>query len=99
MKKIQIMTMVAITSITFFGCSKNENQTIKEEKKSDELIKRINDTKEICSSMKLELIKMKKKIDSNEQARSVSDYEYRRQLPDLYLKHSAEFLKVCGIHQ
>jgi len=85
--------------LTFVGCSKTESPTGGITKNSEELIKRINDTKEICNSMKLELVKMKKKIDDNKPSQSVSDYEYRRQLPDIYLKNSAEFIKVCGVHQ
>jgi hypothetical protein len=49
--------------------------------------------------MKLESVNMKKKNDGNKPSQSVSDYKYRRQLPDIYLKNSAEFIKVCGVHQ
>jgi hypothetical protein len=66
--------------------------------KSDEidLMARINDTKEICESMKGELYQMKKKIDSKEFATSISEYQYRMKLPEIYLKSSTEYIKVCG---
>jgi hypothetical protein len=99
MKKLQVKTLSLIALIALVGCSKTDQPSPAVQKHSDELIKRISDTKEICESMKLELVKMKKKIDSKEPESSVSGIIYKRELPDIYLKHSAEFIKVCGVHQ
>lgn len=93
----KIISLFIIT--TLVGCSKTETPSVDKHKNSDALIKRINDTKETCNLMKLELVKMKKKIDDDKPSLSVSDYDYRRQLPEIYLKKSAEFIKVCGVHE
>lgn len=99
MKLIQLKAVFLAALITLVGCSKTEQPAQAVQKNNDELIKRVNDTKEICESMKSELVKMKKKIDSKEPETSVSGIIHKRELPDIYLKHSAEFIKVCGVHQ
>ena len=92
MKKI----LIVLTVVTVVGCSKTDQPKMESTKQSEEMVKRINDTKEICESMKGELYQMKKKIDSKEFATSISEYQYRMKLPEIYLKSSTEYIKVCG---
>jgi hypothetical protein len=96
MKKILPLTLFLIISMS--GCSKTEPiKLVEQPKQSEELIKRINDSREVCNSMKDELDKMKKKMDSNWVPQSVIDYEYKLKLPEVYLKSSTEYVKVCGV--
>lgn len=87
----------ALTAI-LWGCSKGDQPPkVEPPKQSEELIRRINDSMEVCNSMKSELDKMKRKIDANSEPANISEYNYKMKLPELYLRSSTEYLAVCGV--
>jgi hypothetical protein len=71
-------------------------KAVDQPRQSEEMIKRSKDSREVCDSMKIELDKMKNKIDSNWVPQSSVDYDYKIKLHKVYLKGSTEYVKVCG---
>jgi hypothetical protein len=91
--------LLILISIFTIGCSNDETaRKIAELKQMEVLVKRVNDTNQVCNSMKVELDKLKTKINSPLSGLpSSTEILYKQKLPEIYLQYSSEYLKNCSI--
>lgn len=91
--------LLALSLVFLIGCTNDETtRKISELKQMEILIKRLNETNEVCNSMKIELDKLKTKINSPMSGfPSSTEIIYRQKLPEIYLHHSSEYLKNCSV--
>ena len=98
MKKI--LTLILFLVISISGCSKTEPvKMVEQTNQSEELLRRIKDTNEVCDSLKKQLSELKTKVDKNTRPNTTLPWEWDeyRRLPETYRKNSIEYLKVCGV--
>jgi uncharacterized membrane protein YjjP (DUF1212 family) len=92
--------LFTISILFLFGCSKTEPvKMVEKTNQSEELLKRIKDTNEVCDSLKKQLSELKTKVDKNTRPNTTLPWEWDeyRRLPETFRKNSIEYLKVCGV--